>query len=108
MSTFQTISTRSSSRSVIAVIGTTGSGKSQLAVSIAKTLPRPFRKDGTILSADSMQLYKGLDVITNKVTEEEKEGVQHWGLDLVEPGKDGSWELGKWCLEADRKVCDEL
>jgi tRNA A37 N6-isopentenylltransferase MiaA len=51
-----------------------------------------------------MQLYKGLDVITNKVTEEEKGGIEHWGLDVVQPGEGGSWELGKWCTEADKKV----
>jgi tRNA A37 N6-isopentenylltransferase MiaA len=51
-----------------------------------------------------MQLYKGLDVITNKVTLDEMGGVDHWGLDVVQPGRGGSWELGKWCTEADRKV----
>ncbi len=51
-----------------------------------------------------MQLYKGLDVITNKVTEAEKQGVEHWGLDLVQPGEGGSWEVGRWCSEAGKKV----
>lgn len=87
-------------RPLVAVIGTTGVGKSQLAVSLAHQSPRT----GVVLSADSMQLYRGLDVITNKVTEEEKEGVEHWGLDLVKPGQGGSWDVGKWCVEADRKV----
>lgn len=58
-----------------------------------------------VLSADSMQLYRGLDVITNKVTEEEMGGIEHWGLDMVSPGQGGSWELGKWCSEANKKVC---
>jgi tRNA A37 N6-isopentenylltransferase MiaA len=51
-----------------------------------------------------MQLYKGLDVITNKVTEDEKGGVEHWGLDVVTPGEGGSWDIGRWCTEAERKV----
>lgn len=89
-------------RPIVAVIGTTGSGKSQLAVSLAQSL-LPARK-ATVLSADSMQLYKGLDVITNKVTRDEMGGIEHWGLDIVQPGEGGSWELGKWCSEADKKV----
>ncbi|WVW84064.1 hypothetical protein I302_106092 [Kwoniella bestiolae CBS 10118] len=104
-------------RPVVAVIGTTGVGKSNLAVALAQSLGRSPRTangsgiplDGApypavVLSADSMQLYKGLDVITNKVTEEEKGGVEHWGLDMVSPGQGGSWEVGKWCNEADKKI----
>jgi len=96
----------SSPRPIIAVIGTTGVGKSQLAIALARSLAKTssaFTK-GVVLSADSMQLYKGLDVITNKVTAEEMDGVEHWGLDLVTPGQGGSWEVGKWCGEADKKV----
>ena len=88
-------------RDIVAVIGTTGVGKSQLAVSLGQA---QGHDRALILSADSMQLYQGLDVITNKVTEEEKGGVEHWGLDIVEPGKGMSWEVGKWCGEADQVV----
>jgi len=92
-------------RPLVAVIGTTGVGKSQLAVSLARSLrDASGPSKSVILSADSMQLYKGLDVITNKVTAEEMGGVEHWGLDIVTPGQGGSWEVGKWCGEADRKV----
>jgi len=110
-------------RPVVAVIGTTGVGKSQLAVSLAQSLASSsssslssspgadtlaIPRSGVILSADSMQLYKGLDVITNKVTEEEKGGVEHWGLDIVQMGQGGSWEMGKWCSEADKRVRNAL
>jgi energy-coupling factor transporter ATP-binding protein EcfA2 len=98
-------------RSIVAVIGTTGVGKSQLAVTLAQylqDLTSPPTSDvprkGLILSADSMQLYKGLDVITNKVTPQEMGGVEHWGLDIVQPGQGGSWEVGRWCGEADKMV----
>lgn len=91
-------------RNVVAVIGTTGVGKSDLAVTLARSLLPS--KEGIVLSADSMQLYKGLDVITNKMTAEEMKGVRHWGMDLVTPGQ-GSWEVGRWCSQADR-VMEEL
>ena len=87
-------------RPVVAVIGTTGVGKSNLAIALAKSL----KHNGIVLSADSMQIYKGLDVITNKITKEEMRGVEHWGLDMVKPGE-GNWEMGRWCSEADQKVC---
>jgi tRNA dimethylallyltransferase len=88
------------SRPVVAVIGTTGVGKSNLAIALAQSL----KHNGIVLSADSMQIYKGLDVITNKITKEEMKGVEHWGLDMVKPGE-GNWEMGRWCSEADQKVC---
>ncbi|XP_055886043.1 tRNA dimethylallyltransferase-like [Biomphalaria glabrata] len=56
---------------IVVVLGATGAGKSKLAVEIAKIFC------GEIISADSMQIYKGLDIITNKVTEEEKMGCPH-------------------------------
>ena len=96
-------SVRAHSRPVVAVIGTTGVGKSNLAIALAKSL----KHDGIVLSADSMQIYKGLDVITNKITKEEMKGVEHWGLDMVKPGE-GNWEMGRWCSEADQKVCGLL
>jgi tRNA dimethylallyltransferase len=105
------IRTMATSRPIVAVIGTTGVGKSQLAVSLAQSIANrpspvagPSKTAGIVLSADSMQLYKGLDVITNKVTLDEMGGVEHWGLDVVQPGQGESWELGKWCTEAERKV----
>ncbi|XP_039284741.1 tRNA dimethylallyltransferase [Nilaparvata lugens] len=64
---------------IIVILGGTGTGKSKLGIQIAK------RIGGEIISADSMQVYKGLNILTNKVTEEEKDGVVHHLLDFVEP-----------------------
>lgn len=63
---------------VIVVVGPTASGKSTLAQAIAKEI------DGEIVSADSMQVYKGLDIGTGKVMPDERV-VPHYGLDLVSP-----------------------
>ncbi|PNF25887.1 hypothetical protein B7P43_G11140 [Cryptotermes secundus] len=64
---------------VVVILGATGSGKSKLAIEIARKFA------GEILSADSMQVYKGLDIVTNKVTAEERSLAAHHLLDIVEP-----------------------
>ncbi|KAG7696120.1 hypothetical protein KL930_003147 [Ogataea haglerorum] len=60
---------------VISVIGTTGVGKSQFAVELARAV------DGEIVNADSMQMYRGLDQITNKHPVPERKGVPHHVMD---------------------------
>ena len=66
---------------LIVVLGTTACGKSGLGVELAK------RFGGEIVSADSRQVYRSLDLGTGKVTEEEMEGVPHHMLDVVEPNQ---------------------
>ena len=63
---------------VVAVVGPTASGKSDLAVEIC------LRFNGEAVSADSMQIYKGLDISTAKPTEEEKKGVPHHMMDFLD------------------------
>ena len=63
---------------VVAVVGPTASGKSDLAVEIC------LRFDGEAVSADSMQIYKGLDISTAKPTEEEKKGIPHHMMDFLD------------------------
>ena len=65
---------------IIAVVGPTASGKSSLAIALAKQL------HGEVVSADSMQVYKGMDIGTAKVPPHERE-VPHFGFDLVNPGQ---------------------
>lgn len=66
---------------VIFIVGPTATGKSALAVALAKKL------GGEILSADSMLVYKGMDIGTAKPTKKERGGIPHHGLDLVPPEK---------------------
>ena len=66
---------------LIVILGTTACGKSGLGVALAK------RYHGEIVSADSRQVYRGLDLGTGKITPEEMEGVPHHMLDVAAPGE---------------------
>ncbi|MFA6050089.1 MAG: tRNA (adenosine(37)-N6)-dimethylallyltransferase MiaA [Candidatus Paceibacterota bacterium] len=66
---------------IIAIVGPTASGKSDLAVSVAKEF------NGEVISADSRQVYKGLDIGTGKISKKEMKGVPHHLLDVVSPKK---------------------
>ena len=63
-------------RPVIAVVGPTATGKSDLAIALAQ------RFDGEIVNADSMQLYRGMDIGTAKLAEDERGGIEHHVLDI--------------------------
>jgi tRNA dimethylallyltransferase len=69
--------------SVLAVVGPTASGKSDLAIKLAKSLGNT-----EIVNADAMQLYRGMDIGTAKLSEEQREGVPHHLIDVVEPGEE--------------------
>jgi tRNA dimethylallyltransferase len=61
---------------VVAIVGPTAAGKSALSIALAHAL------DGEVVNADSMQLYRGMDIGTAKLTPEEREGVPHHVLDI--------------------------
>jgi len=61
---------------LVAVVGATAAGKSELSLRLARAL------DGEVISADSMQLYRGMDIGTGKLTERERGGVPHHLLDI--------------------------
>ncbi len=67
---------------VIIIVGPTASGKTSLSIELAK------RMDGEIISADSMQIYKYMDVGTAKPTKEEMQGIKHYLIDEVLPSED--------------------
>ncbi|KAI3676993.1 hypothetical protein L1987_86610 [Smallanthus sonchifolius] len=64
---------------VVVIMGATGSGKSRLAIDLASQFPIE------IINADSMQVYEGLDVLTNKVSIHDQKGVQHHLLGTISP-----------------------
>ncbi|KKU20558.1 MAG: tRNA dimethylallyltransferase [Candidatus Nomurabacteria bacterium GW2011_GWA1_46_11] len=67
------------SSSLIAIMGPTASGKSELGVALAK------RFHGEVVSADSRQVYRGLDIGSGKITQKEMMGIPHHLLDVVSP-----------------------
>lgn len=64
---------------ILVIVGPTASGKSELAVRLAKKF------GGEVISADSRQVYKGLDIGTGKITKKEMQGIKHHLLDVANP-----------------------
>lgn len=84
---------------VIAIVGATASGKTAYSISLAKKI------NGEIISADSRLVYKGFDIGTAKPTIEEREGIKHHLIDIVEPEVD--YSAGLWVKDAKNAV-DEI
>ncbi len=85
---------------IIVILGQTTSGKSALAVKLA----RQFK--GEVISADSRQVYKGLDIGTAKITNKEMRGVPHHLLDVANPKK--QFTVAQYKKMADRKIKEIL
>lgn len=81
---------------IIVILGPTATGKSDLAVKIA------LKHRGEVISADSRQVYKGLDIGTGKITKEEMQGIHHWLLDVVNPQK--TFSVADYKKLADEKI----
>lgn len=82
----------------IVILGPTASGKTGVAVSIAKEL------GAEIIAADSRTIYRGMDLGTAKPALDEREGVPHWGFDLVEPGE--RFTVADWKEYAEEKITE--
>ena len=85
---------------IICIAGPTASGKTALAVELAKLF------DGEVVSCDSMQVYKRMDIGTAKPTKEEMDGIVHHMLDVAEPWEDFS--VSRYCKMATPIVDDIL
>lgn len=85
---------------IITIAGPTASGKTALSIQLAKEL------GGEIVSCDSMQVYKDMDIGTAKPTLEEQEGIPHHMLSVAEPWEDFS--VSRYCAMADPIVEDIL
>ncbi len=85
---------------IVCVVGPTASGKTALSVALAKAL------NGEVISADSMQLYRGMDVGTAKVTPEEMDGIPHYMIDVAYPWE--SFSAARYVEMADPILRDIL
>lgn len=84
---------------LIVILGPTASGKSGLAVELAKKF------NGEIVSADSRQIYKEMDIGTGKITKREMEGVPHYLIDIIKPSQEFTLaQYKKRALEVIKKI----
>jgi len=85
--------------SLIVICGPTASGKSQLAIDLAKEF------DGEIVNADTMSLYRNMNIGTAKVMPDERQGIAHHMIDVLDPSEDANVA---WFQREARKVIDEI
>ncbi len=95
---------------IIVIVGPTASGKSDLAVKLAHQINGHARNasrsdaGGEVVSADSRQVYKGLDIGTGKITKREMKGVKHYLLDVVSPKE--TYSVERFIKDADRAISE--
>ena len=83
---------------VLAVVGPTASGKTALSIALAKAL------DGEIISADSMQIYKGMDIASAKPTKEERAGIPHHMMGVISP--ETPYSVADYVEDAGKAIAD--
>ena len=87
-------------KKVIMILGPTAVGKSKVGVELAKKF------NGEIISADSVQIYKDLNIGSAKVTEDEMEGITHYGINLLNPeGEFSVFEYVNYTKEKIEEIC---
>ena len=85
---------------IICIVGPTASGKTKLSIELAKAY------DGEVLSCDSMQIYRHMDIGTAKPTKAEMDGIVHHMIDIIEPGE--SFSVSRYVQMADPILQDIL
>lgn len=85
---------------VLAVCGPTASGKTWLGIELAK------KYDGEVISADSMQIYKGMDIASAKPTREEMQGIPHHLIDFLD--RDTAFSVADYVVLANEKIREVL
>ena len=83
----------------IVIAGPTGVGKTDLSIKLAKLF------DADVISADSAQIYKGMDIGTAKITPEEMQGVKHYMIDILEPTR--KYSVGEFQKDVDEILAHE-
>jgi tRNA dimethylallyltransferase len=83
---------------LLVIVGPTASGKSDLAIRLARKF------NGEIISADSRQVYRGMDIGTGKVTKTEQKFARHWLLDITSPKR--QFSVAQWRTLAQRAIRD--
>ena len=86
-------------KKIVAVVGPTASGKTALAVELAKKF------DGEVVSADSMQIYKGMDISSAKPTETEMQGIKHHLISVKDNNE--RYSVADFVTEA-KEICNEI
>lgn len=95
-------------RPLITICGTTGVGKSKLAIELALALSQSTNnqrhgyRGARVINADAMQVYAGMDIITNKVPVEERCGVEHLLMGFKQPGE--QYIVTQWVKDAMKAV----
>ena len=84
---------------LVVLAGATATGKSSLSVELAQAI------DAEIINADSMQVYRGMDIGTAKITLEERQGISHHMLDVLDVNQDSNVA---WYQSGAREVIDEI
>ena len=87
---------------ILAVVGSTASGKTSLAVELA------HRLNGEIVSCDSMQIYKGMNIGTATPGEDERRGIPHHLMDFVDPADPKGYSCADYVIDARAAVADIL
>lgn len=86
---------------LIIITGATGTGKSDVAIELAKLI------NGEIISADSMQVYRGMDIGTNKTLPAQQQGIKHYLIDILNPGEEYSAARFKYDAESAIKTIEK-